>query len=127
MGYINKLNEYEEKQYHNVVTDTDGNIIDEYDSWEVPDRPSDRHIWNGAKWILDKEKFLKEQLRPERNKRLDEIDIKSCNAEKWEDYTQEQKKALKQYKKALKELPQNLPYELTSTDEVVWPVKPDIN
>jgi hypothetical protein len=68
--------------------------------------------------------YMREQhmasLRVERNRRLDEADIKYCNAERWAAMTEAQRDVWRAYKQALRDLP------ATTEDPVnpVWPEMP---
>jgi len=68
--------------------------------------------------------YMREQhmasLRVERNRRLDEADIKYCNAERWSAMTEAQRAAWAAYKQSLRDLP------ATTEDPAnpVWPEMP---
>lgn len=66
--------------------------------------------------------YMREQhmasMRVERNRRLDEADIKYCNAERWSVMTEAQRAAWAAYKQALRDLP-------ATTEDPVNPVWPD--
>lgn len=86
----------------------------------VPERPSSEFDWIESAWIFNRERWLTEVIRPERDYRLDLVDVKYCNAQKWESMTIEQKTAWTNYKQALKDFtitidPQN----------IVWPIQPE--
>jgi len=67
--------------------------------------------------------YLREQhmtaLRAERNRRLDEADIKYCNAERWSVMTEAQRAAWAAYKQSLRDLPATI-----DPDNPVWPEMP---
>jgi len=68
--------------------------------------------------------YMREQhmaaLRVERNRRLDEADVKYCNAERWSVMTEAQRDVWRAYKQALRDLP------ATTEDPAnpVWPESP---
>ncbi|MEN6617362.1 MAG: phage tail assembly chaperone [Syntrophorhabdus sp.] len=86
---------------------------------EVSQRPSLYHKPAGALWELDREARLYGEIRPERNRLLDETDLKYCNAERWDSMTITLKEAWSSYKQALRDLPDTIDY-----DNPVWPVMP---
>jgi hypothetical protein len=51
---------------------------------------------------------------------LDKVDIKYCNAEKWELFTDEQKLLWRAYKQQLRDLPETI-----DLDAPVFPIKPE--
>ena len=86
---------------------------------EVSQRPSQYHKYTGEAWELDRTSWLNGTIRPERDRLLDEVDVKNCNADKWETMTAEEKEAWRTYKQALRDLPTTIVY-----DNEVWPVMP---
>ena len=68
-----------------------------------------------AEWLRDQHMAA---LRVERNRRLDEADIKYCNAERWSVMTEAQRAAWAAYKQSLRDLP-------ATTEDPVNPVWPD--
>jgi len=67
----------------------------------------------------DRQKAL-DKIKKERDKLLDDADIRNCNAEKWESMTPEKKQEWKKYKQDLRDFPSHCdPFH------PVWPVKPD--
>jgi len=75
--------------------------------------------WNGTLWVKNTAKWLDGEVRPLRNKLLDEVDIKHCNASNWEDMTASKRQEWKTYKKALKDLPDTI-----NPENPVWPTRP---
>jgi hypothetical protein len=68
-------------------------------------------------FLFDTERWLSEWLRPKRDELLNEFDVTYTNAERWEMWNAEQRKAIRAYKKALKDFP------LTANPtSLVWPV-----
>ena len=59
-------------------------------------------------------------IRLQRDNLLDEVDIKDCNAEKWELFTDEQKLLWRAYKQQLRDLPETI-----DLDTPVFPIKPE--
>jgi hypothetical protein len=89
---------------------------------EIPDPPGEYFTpgiddKNNFIWVPDKARFIAEQIRPERDALLNEVDLKHCNAERWELMTAEEKQAWREYKQALRDLPETV-------DVKGWPVKP---
>ncbi len=105
--YINQTGNYYE-----------GDKADSRDT-EVTKRPTQYHVLSGETWELDLEARLNGTIRPERDRLLDEVDVKYCNADKWETMTAEEKEAWRTYKQALRDLPSTIVY-----DNEVWPVMP---
>jgi len=86
---------------------------------EVPERPSPNHTWTGDTWEFDRAAWLDGTIRPERDRLLDEADLKYCNAERWDSMTITSKEAWAAYKQALRDLPDTIDY-----DNPVWPTMP---
>jgi len=86
---------------------------------EVPERPSPYHVWNASAWQLDKEAWLNEHVRPKCAALLDEMDLRYCNSSNWDDMSPAKRKEWKEYKKAVKALPDTIDY-----NNPVWPVRP---
>jgi len=86
---------------------------------EVTKRPTQYHVLSGGTWELDLEAWLNGTIRPERDRLLDEVDVKYCNADKWETMAAEEKEAWRTYKQALRDLPTTIIY-----DNEAWPVMP---
>ncbi len=88
---------------------------------EIENKPGIYSVINikTGKWIFGTKKWLDTEIRPERNKLLDEVDLKYCNADKWDTMTAPDKAAWRVYKKALKDLP-----EVIDFDNPVWPKTP---
>lgn len=63
--------------------------------------------------------WLNSEIRPRRNQLLDEVDLKYCNAERWDSMTITLKEAWAAYKQALRNLPDTIDH-----DNPVWPVMP---
>lgn len=59
----------------------------------------------------------KVQMRSERNRLLNDVDVKYCNAEQWELMTEEQKQAWRDYKQQLRDVPEQEGFPLNIT----WP------
>ncbi|OPY03553.1 MAG: hypothetical protein A4E60_00218 [Syntrophorhabdus sp. PtaB.Bin047] len=95
-----------------------GDRIDPGDQ-EVPERPSPHYSWVNGVWQFSREAWLNAGIRPERDRLLDEVDLRYCNAERWEGMTTEQKTAWKAYKQALRDLPATIDYA-----NQVWPEMP---
>jgi len=106
MGFIDQYGAYYEG-------DRQGNDV------MVPVRPSPYHIWNVSAWQLDKQAWLDGEVKPKRDALLDEMDLRYCNASNWDDMTGAKRKEWKDYKKALKALPDTL-----DPNNPVWPVRP---
>jgi len=96
----------------------EGDSID-YRDIQVTKRPSLYYVWNGGLWERDHEAWLDNEIRPKRDRLLDEVDVRYCNADKWETMTAEEKKAWRTYKQALRDLPTTIVY-----NNEVWPVMP---
>jgi pyridoxal/pyridoxine/pyridoxamine kinase len=60
-----------------------------------------------------------DSVRMRRNKLLANADMVYCNAEQWEQMTEQQKQAWRAYKQALRDLPATC-----SPDDPVWPELP---
>ena len=86
---------------------------------EVSQRPSLYHKLIDASWELDREAWLDGEIRPERDRLLDEADLKYCNAERWDSMTITSKEAWAAYKQALRDLPDTIDH-----DNPVWPTMP---
>lgn len=56
-------------------------------------------------WVFERDRWIKQIVRPQRNDLLDAVDIGIANADRWDGYTAAQKKAIRDYKQALKDLP----------------------
>lgn len=77
--------------------------------------------------VIDDDEYRREvesfeamaDLRAERNRLLDEADLKYCNAERWSAMTPETRSAWSAYKQALRDLPENI-----DADNPVWPSMP---
>lgn len=92
---------------------------------------SDFDEWDGTKWVLNEanqKAALWEIARAERDRLLDECDLKYSNAEQWELFTAEQKQAWRGYKKALRDITEPKQNGKPSSDPllVVWPTPPII-
>ncbi|MBP7529303.1 MAG: hypothetical protein KA801_15360 [Syntrophorhabdaceae bacterium] len=96
----------------------EGDRIDCRDT-QVTRRPSPYHVWTGELWELDREAWLDGEIRPERDRLLDEVDLKYCNAERWDSMTITQKEAWAAYKQALRDLPDTIDH-----DNPAWPMMP---
>ncbi len=80
-----------------------------------------------ANVISDVADLTKDDVRAERNKRHDLIDIRECNADLWDGMTAAKKTAWRAYKKKLRDLPAdiNLTGVKNHNDMVaLFPVKP---
>ena len=65
------------------------------------------------------EEWLSTSIRPQRDNLLNQVDIKYCNSEKWENMTQTKKTAWSAYKQLLRELPETIDY-----NNPIWPTQP---
>jgi len=86
---------------------------------EVSQRTSPYHEWTDNAWELDREAWLDGDIRPRRDQLLDEVDLKYCNAERWDSMTITLKEAWSAYKQALRDLPDTIDH-----DNPVWPMMP---
>jgi len=86
-----------------------GDRVDPNDP-EIPERPSPYHMWVEGAWQFNRDAWLDAVIRPQRNRILDEVDVKYCNADKWEGMTSEQKAAWRAYKQILRDLPDTIDY-----------------
>ncbi|HAJ28261.1 MAG TPA: hypothetical protein DCG53_13630 [Syntrophus sp. (in: bacteria)] len=94
-----------------------GQIPDEY-TIKAPDCACP--IWDGEKWKVNLEQKLS-MIRIERDRRLDETDLKYCNAERWSQMSADDKAAWSEYKQALRDLPETI-----DPNNPVWPDRPVI-
>lgn len=69
--------------------------------------------------FFDREEWLDTEIRPERDKRLTEIDLVHCNAMEWELMDVNDKQAWRDYKQALRDLP-----AVADPVKVIWPERP---
>lgn len=86
---------------------------------EVPERPSPYYCWVDGSWVFDRDAWLNADIRPERDRLLDEVDLKYCNAEKWGVMTSGEKDLWKTYKQALRDLPETI-----DPEDQLWPEMP---
>lgn len=68
---------------------------------------------------MERSIWLDQEVRPQRNQLLNDIDIIYCNADKWETMTAEKKAEWRVYKQALRDLPDTI--DMTNP---VWPTMP---
>jgi hypothetical protein len=87
---------------------------------EVPERPSPYYCWVDGSWVFDREAWLNADIRPARNRLLDEADTKYCNADKWDLLPSGQKEAWRTYKQALRNLPETI-----DPEDPLWPSMPE--
>lgn len=83
--------------------------------------PTEYVNWDTASgaWVIDMEEWLSTSIRPQRDNLLNQVDIKYCNSEKWENMTQTKKTAWSAYKQLLRELPETIDY-----NNPIWPTQP---
>jgi len=121
--YWNKQSKQELKvHFHTVekLKELEGVDISEYTKIEPA---SSYDEWDGKKWVTDEAKQDEElwfRVRMERDQLLNDFDIVYCNSERWSKYTEVQKQLCTDYKKALKDIPQNFSNPLT----IIWPEIP---
>lgn len=73
--------------------------------------PKPHCVWNGTDWEFDRELWLDDVIRPERNYRLKTVDVVYCNADKWERMSEEKKQEWRAYKQKLRDLPETIDIE----------------
>lgn len=84
---------------------------------EIPERPSAYHNWANREWRFDREAWLDTVIRPERDRLLDEADLKYCNSERWDLMGTGSKAAWREYKQALRDLPDTINF-----GDPAWPM-----
>lgn len=99
-----------------------------YDYYTIPtpysETLADEVATNLDEWIAKGVQAEKDQrgerVRAERDRILDEFDIKYCNAANWEKMTELQKEESQTYKQALRDITKQPGFP----DDVEWPVNP---
>ena len=71
--------------------------------------------------LITREEWLDAEIRPERDTRVNEIDLAYCNAMEWELMDASEKQAWRDYKQALRDFP-----AIVDSANVVWPKRPGI-
>ena len=69
--------------------------------------------------LITREEWLDQEIRPQRDGLLREVDIVDCNAERWETYSDTEKQKWRDYKQALRDFPATV-----DPSNVVWPQRP---
>jgi len=78
------------------------------------------HDYSDGEWILNRARWLDTEIRPQRDRMLNNVDTTYCNADKWENMTGAQKQAWREHKQALRDLPATIDYA-----NPVWPTMPE--
>lgn len=108
--------DYRGKTFYETVPTKEGEYIPHkiHSLGDAPDptwaekEPVPFCTWNGKDWELDKDLWIDEAIRPQRNDLLNEVDLVYCNADKWERMSDEKKAEWRAYKQKLRDLPETI-------------------